>query len=274
MPVADRALVPLGNARLDAEVRRLPDAFAASIDRAIERGLDWFEAVEDWEPDPLFAFQRIVDTSYHPRLALAKRGLERRRARWNDPFLRCYDPDYDWRRDARDDAQSWVPLERMHDLMHRCVMADRFGLDARFLDELRTLDDGGSYGTTHVLLGCAILRMFSAIPSALLEREIERAVEPIVRAQARTRVGDLFAERTAFLLWQGYTRRVPAAWIARLVRGQLADGGWYWRRPPLAASSAQHPTCLAVAALLLYREHVLRGRSEPPPFPGAAPRGG
>jgi glycosyltransferase involved in cell wall biosynthesis len=267
----DPWIVPPANARLAARAHRDSGSFAEAIDRAIERGIAWFEGVAEWEPDSLFAFLRIVDASHHPRLAMAQAALARRRAGWNDPFLRCYDPGYDWR-DADPGKRTWMPLAPMHDLMHRAVMADRYALDARFLDELRALDDGGGYGTTHVLLGCALLRLFGSFRGDVLDREIERCVEPLVAAQAAARVGDLFSERTAFLLWQGYTDRVSPAWIARIVRGQLPDGGWYWRRPPLAASSAQHPTCLAVAALLLYREHVLRGRREAPPFPGMAPR--
>jgi len=247
-------LVPLENAYLDRWASREPRLFRAEVDAAIEAGIDWFEAVRDWEIDSLVALSVFVNERHDPRLTLVKPALERYRQQWCNPLLRVIDPDYDAGQDGVGRERIYRPSSARDDLMVRCVNADRDGESEELLRELWQYVDHGGYGTTHILLGCDLLRRFGKISKTVLDESIAKTIRPIVRAERRDRFRDLYAERAAFLLWQGYGDCVQPSWILRICRAQREDGGWYRRWRPWGAASEQHPVCLALAALLLYRE--------------------
>jgi hypothetical protein len=246
-------LVPLENTIFNLWVHFFPNAFWQALDRALDRGLTYFERCQKWEIDPIIGFTVFVDETDEPRLAMKWKAFLVYRKEWKDPFLRILDPIYEAERDGANCPSTYVPPDRMQELMIMCVNADRLGLTESFLRELRELEDGGSYGTTHILVGCDLLKRFSSIPRDILDATIAETIEPIARAQRVSRMSDIFSERVVFLLWQGYDRYVKPSWIVRIIQGQLWDGGWSWWKPSRRALSDQHPTFLSVAAMLLYR---------------------
>jgi hypothetical protein len=98
-----------------------------------------------------------------------------------------------------------------------------------------------------------VLKRTSDIPAATLEAMIEATLEPMLRRQRTSRYCDLFAERAALLRWIGREELVRPSWVWRIARGQMREGGWYFDRPPLRSTAAQHPTALSLAVLLAWR---------------------
>lgn len=249
----DPLWVPLENALLHLYVRVFPRHFWRRLNRAIDAGMGYFERIPDWEIDSLYALRHFVDATFDARLAMSDAALARYRQLWKDPFLRLFDRDYQPERDGASCPNTYVPPRKMHTLMMHCVEADRLDLKSDFLHELCAMDDNGDYGTTHILLGCVFLKTFSHIDPALLDQTIQSTIPAITQAQRRGRIGDIYSERVAMLQWLGLHDLIDPAWIVRIIHGQMRDGGWYWTRPPFRTDSYQHPTCLALAALLQFR---------------------
>lgn len=256
MRFVDVGWIPLQNALWDRYATWFPAKFARRVEISIDRGLAYFEAINDWEIDSLFVLRHFVDARFDSRLHMSDSALERYRQLWRNPFLRLFDDNYDVAITNPSAPNVYAPPREMHQLMMDCVNADRLGLDERFLPKLLAMEDNGGYGTTHILLGCVFLRHFSTISKQRLNAIIDSTIPTIVNAQKHSRVSDIYSERVAMLQWLGLHREVRPAWIMRIAKGQMRDGGWYWERPPMRTSSYQHPTCLAVAALLQYRENI------------------
>lgn len=250
----DRGWIPLQNAFWDRYAGWFPTRFERRIELSIDRGIAYFAAIDVWEIDSLFVLRQFVDASFDSRLRMSDAALERYWQLWRNPFLRLFDDNYDVKISNQSAPNVYVPPREMHQLMMDCVNADRLGLDEHFLPKLLAMGDEGGYGTTHILLGCVFLRRFSTITKQRLDAIIDSTIPIILNAQKYSRVSDIYSERVAMLQWLGLHQSVRPAWIMRIARGQMRDGGWYWERPPMRTSSYQHPTCLAVAALLQYRE--------------------
>ncbi len=257
----DSLLVPLENRLLGWYARRAPAAFARRIQTAIDRGLRYVDAQPHLEISTLVALLRFAGVAREPRLRSLEPKLEAYRRAWRDPHLRLFDRDYDPERDGAGRPHEFETASPMELCMIACLYADRRGLGDAALQELRALDDGGGYGTTHVLFGCALLREVGACSEDARAALEASTVEPLLRAARTARLDDLYCERLAFLQWCGYHDRIEPAWMLRVALGQLRDGGWYWRRVAVRPRSGQHPTCLALSALIHFREHCLR-RSE------------
>jgi hypothetical protein len=253
LKVTNPVFVPLENRRLAGLSRGGGGRLEEEIANAIDRGFEYFFSLEALDLASLYIFKRILSPSQVPDMGLVDRRLAEYRAKWQNPNLRLLDPEYDPNsKDARR-AQVWRAPHPLEALMVKCAYADREGLTEVFLDELEAIDDGGKFGTTHIIFGAVILKEFSDFPEERLDRLIEEACSKLVRAQATSRAGNLFYERVAFLLWQGWRRHVDEVWIRRILRAQRADGGWstgrFWHAP-----TKQHPSCLALASLVLYRD--------------------
>lgn len=248
--------VPLENSILNLYCKFFPRDFQRRIDHAIDCAIRYFERIDNWEIDTLVVLNHIIDESYDSRLNIAKQRLEHYRLQWKDPFLRIFDHRYDADRDGAECPNVYVPPRKMHELMMRCVDADRLNLDEKFIQELSEMDDNGSYGTTHILLGCILLKKFSNIDPGLLDTTTGSTIPAILGAQRISRISDIYSERVVFLQWLQLHHLIEPAWIARIVFGQMKDDGWYWNRPPFSTSSYQHPTCLALGAMIQYRNYA------------------
>ena len=256
-------VVPLENRLFELHARCAPARFVQRLQRAIDRGINWFSAQPDWEFDACWLLGKVVDESFDARLAVARQRYAKYRREWRDPYLRLFDREY------REEVQGahagkvpWRP-EPIHALMRKVVNFDRLGLDERFIDELLELEDGGFYGSTHVVVGAHVLGQFSGLRRTVLDHAIDRTLPAIVNAQRSARVGDIFSERVLVLQLAGRDQLVRPAWICRIVAGQRADGSWRYRgTPPSAFASPQHPSALALAALIRYRRqsHDLQTR--------------
>lgn len=254
MPRIDRWWIPLQNNLWDFSAKTWPSAFQGRINSALDRGIAYFAAIDEWEIDSLFALRDFVDSSFDERLIMTDAALQRHLQQWRNPFLRLFWRDYDVESSNPSAPNVYEPPRDMHQLMMDCVNADRLALDKSFLPKLLAMEDGGGYGTTHILLGCVFLKRYSSIDHQRLDQLIAATIPTIVSAQNSSRVSDIYSERVAMLQWLGLQHLIRPAWITRIVKGQLHDGGWYWERPPFSTSSYQHPTCLAVAAMLQYRK--------------------
>lgn len=252
--VSNPVLVPFENRRLAREARGGSQRFEAAIEAAVSRGFEYFYSQEALEMAPLYVFGRILSPEQGPKPEFLERMLTQFRATWQHPNIRLLDPEYD--PDARDSKREhvWSPAHSLEALMAKCTYADRDGLTEEFIDELAAIDDNGGFGTTHVIFGAVILKEFSNMPKDRLDDLISVSCSKLVKAQATDRAGNLFYERAAFLLWQGYGKHVDPAWMLRIVRAQREDGGWPVGRTWPDYVSKQHPSCLALASLILYRD--------------------
>ncbi len=249
---AKRALVPWENRRLSARAASAPDEFLRRIEEAIDRGIGWMERQSSLEIDPMFLLHRLHSAGLDERLGFVFAHIAAHRNRCNDPGLRLFDRDYD---PDRPEVAHLLRVAREHpilQLMLRCMYADRLGLGEDFLRELAALDDGGGYGTTHVVVGGTFLKMFGNIPHVRIDEVLAATVPKLVRAQRTRNVGDQFAERVMVLQWMQRHDAVEPAWIARLLQAQQPDGGWM-SKAILATGSNQHTTALALSVLIQHR---------------------
>lgn len=252
-------LVPLENRWLAG---RAPSdrQLQASVERAIEKGLQWFEPQEILELSALFVFRRLFLQGEEPRLAFVEQKIENYRRRFHSFRRRMFDRDYPYDptedpRGERIDGDEEVYVAPIDPMMRRCLFADRLGLGDEFLDELLTLDDGGGYGTTHIVVGGLVLKEFSRIDPAKIDAAMATTIPAIRAAQRISRAGDLFAERIAALQWLGRHDLVELPWILRLLRAQNRDGGWAGRPGWRARVSNQHTSALGVTALIFFRNN-------------------
>lgn len=264
-------LVPLGNALSELDMALRPRHHAARLDAAIGAGIAWFARREAWEFDAVWLLGRVVDVRDEPALVVAEQAYQAYRSAWRDRYLRLFDPTY--HEDVHGASRLKMPWrpDPIHKMMRKVLHADRLGLREPFLDQLCALEDGGSYGTTHVLVGAHYLRQFSAIAPAALDRVVASCIPTLLRRQRVDRIGDIYAERVVVLQLIGRHDLVRPAWIARMVRGQQRDGGWYYKVPPLRVTSEQHPSALALAALIRYRSQRRLPRADSPSPHGAPP---
>lgn len=271
----DRARAPLVNARLRRRAETDPAGLDARVERAIDRAVDWFAALPGLEFPSFVLLKPALDAGMEPRLAFVDHWLSAYAARFNNPELRLFDPAYD----AEDPAHSGKPRvganHPINEVMLRCVTADRDGGIEALLRDLRALEDGGMYGTTHIVWGALVLRRFRAAPESEIEALIEAALPSLLARQRRDRFCDHFAERMLFLQWIGRSDLVDPAWILRTVDAQEAAGGWRRHCSWLPMFANQHTTALALAGLVIFRARRRdgwRGRFWDPPdrAPGAS----
>lgn len=252
----DRHTAGPRNRLADLAYRRDPGAWLDRIDRAIERAHDWLAPQRNVSMSVLFAAKRSMARGIDERFAFVDARLEHYRQTVKDPALRIFDAAYDpdrppWR-DVPDVMQvrPYVPIEL---LMLDAVWADH-RRQPDILDRLRAFDDGGNYGTTHIVLGAHLLLANGGAPADETLALVESVIDSIAAANDRTsRADDIFAERIMMLGWHGRHELIRPAWIIRLLASQRADGGWASANFPPRDGSNQHTTIAAMTALAEFR---------------------
>jgi hypothetical protein len=240
-------LVPAGNRRLERWISEHPGEAEARIEAAIERATGYFAALPKIDLAALILLGRLHRTGAEKRLHFVEHSIAAFRE--GDPHLRLLDPYHAPSSDevARASAQYTHPVLQ---LMVRCLYADRNGDGLACLEQLSRIDDGGGYGTTHVVVGGLILRGVQAAPDHAVETLIQSTAPSLITAQACDRAGDLFAERICVLQWLGCHGAIAPAWIQRLARAQRKDGGWAPQPSLRRANSSQHASALALVSLV------------------------
>jgi hypothetical protein len=267
----DRLFVPVENRTLNATFFDGKTAIGERLDQSISRGIDWFSHLPGLEMTSIIALKTAFDAGLEPQLAFVNFWFEAYRQRFNNPDLRLFDQAYDPESPARSHLKRIRPNHPMNDVMLKCLMADRNGIDDGLWRELTSLDDNGMYGTTHILWGAIILRYFGAAPESKLNELIDKAVPVVCKRQSWDRCCDHFAERMLFLQWLGRHDLVEPAWAMRLAAGQQTDGGWT-RHPSIYPQySNQHTSAMAVAALITFRANQQTGWSSASWQPPASP---
>ncbi len=262
--IVDRIAVPAANRVLNQYMRKHPDKTCQDLETAIGKGIKYFERQEEMIFDAIATFTLMINKSFDERLAVLDDKIVSYTNKMKDPHLRLLDSKYDPGSVSSNHANA-VDLSALSDVekpLVRCLYADRLGLDQRVLQELGRIDDNGGYGTTHFLIGCVILKKFSSIPGPMLDEKIEACLATMMNAQKYESASDLFSERTLLMQWLGRSHSIPPAWIGRILRAQLKDGGWRWSRSIKPQKSNQHSSALGLAALIHYREHLKRQRGE------------
>jgi hypothetical protein len=267
----DPVTVPVQNAWYDAVARRFPDRHLRRVEESIRRGLGFFEAQEELTFDAAATFTAIVSDAFEPGIAALHHKVRAYWARWNDPHLRLLDARYDPLRRAGSAAEvNTSGLSHVETPLIPCLYVDRTGGAKEALRSLEDIDDDGGYGTTHKLVGCMILKAFSPDPDPAVDEAIASTIGPMVSKQRTARARDIFFERTVLLQWVGHGEAVRPAWIVRILDSQMDNGGWYWNRALVGPRADQHPSALALAALIQYRDRQTRVPPTAPPVLGHA----
>lgn len=262
--IFDRIVVPIENRVLNQYARKHPDKIYQDLETAIGKGINYFERQEEMIFDAIATFTLIINQSFEDRLSVLDDKISSYVTKLKDPHLRLLDSKYDPASVLLSTANA-VDLSTLSDVekpLIRCIYADWLGLDQSVLQDLARIDDNGGYGTTHYLLGCVILKKFSSIPASFLGEKIEECLVKIMDAQKYESASDLFSERTVLMQWLGYSHLIQPAWIARILRAQMKDGGWRWSRSIKPQKANQHSSALGLAALIYYREHLKLQRGE------------
>jgi hypothetical protein len=173
-----------------------------------------------------------------------------------DPAFRMFDKNYnpdDPNLGHLPDVMQVRPYFPVELLMIDTVWADLHH-QPDIVDRLKAFEDNGFYGTTHIVVGGLILLENGGAPADVVRDMMNATVDTIRRANEITaRAEDIFAERCMVLQWLDLHQFVRPAWIMRLVRKQLADGGWQARNMPPIGKSNQHTTIVTLAALAEFR---------------------
>jgi hypothetical protein len=263
--ILGKPILPIQNRRLNNEAKKDPERLLEMIDASIGKGVEYFENEERISLEAIGGFTFMANYLLEPKLAdlPLEENLKAYYLRCKDPHLRLFDKRYDPERDGARcpdefDLNTLIGAEKP---IVECLYADRRGFSEDYLDELIKIDDNGGYGTTHILLGCMILETFSDFSRELLNSVVLKTIAPIVSAQKYSLVEDIFYERIVFLLRTGYEEYVQPAWIIRMMNAQMKNGGWDWKNSPSAPRADHHPSSLAIAGLILYRERVIKKRN-------------
>jgi hypothetical protein len=251
-----RATAPAGNDRLDAQFAQSRDLWLTQIDRAIDRGIAWFLPQADVSMSVILCARKTLERTGDLRFSFVNEKAEHYRRTIRDPAFRMFDKNYN-----PDDPN----LGHLPDVMQvrpyfpvELLMIDTVWADVRhqpdIVDRLKAFDDNGFYGTTHIVVGGLILLENGGAPADVVREMMNATVDTIRRANEITaRAEDIFAERCMVLQWLDLHQFVRPAWIMRLVRNQLADGGWQARNMPPIGKSNQHTTIVTLAALAEFR---------------------
>jgi hypothetical protein len=250
--LVDPLLIPRANRRLNASIAAAPDRFRGRLESAIDRAIAYFEPQREMEMSALYMLTRLYRIGLEPRLAFMETLIAANMARYNNPHWRYFDRSYDPWSEVAMTRQQQIPSHPIEALMLKCLYADRLGLGEDFLWQLASTDDGGSYGTTHIVAGGLALKAFSSIPAARIDAMVQATVPAMIQTQKISRAGDIFAERIMILQWLGHHGSIERAWIQRVLDAQNADGGWPGRVSLRRHVSNQHTACVALAALVQY----------------------
>ncbi|MEX0282977.1 MAG: hypothetical protein AB3N23_00040 [Paracoccaceae bacterium] len=274
LAVTDPVTIPIGNARLAARAKADPQAVRDRRAAALTRGIEWFKQQRMIEVSGLMLLQATYEAGLDNRLSFIEDAIARYRAenpgfreRLFDPSF-AYDPTQDPYGLRYRDENSWQVFEHPLDtIMRRCLYSDRLGLGAEFLEELKSLEDGGGYGTTHAIVGGRLLLRFSNIEAGAIRAVMQETAPRIAAANRGARHGDLFAERILVLQWLGRDDLIDPVWIERMTVAQLDDGGWGGKPLLRGPVANQHTTAIAVTVLA----QDLTGRIVPEPDRVAEP---
>jgi hypothetical protein len=257
----DRLTVRARNDYLDAAFSRDTRGNLQRIYSAVTRGSDWFKAHLDVSMSVLYVALRTLTRLDDARFAFVGDRMQRYKNTYRDPAFRMLDINYDPAAApfcALPDVMTVRPYLPIELLMIDAVWAD-IRHQPGILERLQAIDDQGGYGTTHIVVAGLILLANGGAPEEATRRLMATTVQPLTAANDRTAyAGDVYAERIMVLQWLGLHKLVRPAWIMRLLRAQLPDGGWRARNIPPFGQSNQHTTILAMAALAeFYAAHHL-----------------
>lgn len=258
----DRATVPRRNNRLDANFAEDRAAWLGRIDHAIDRGVAWLLPQADVSMSVILCARKTLERTGDKRFSFVREKAEHYRRTIRDPAFRMFDKDYDPDNPIYSDlpdvmqVRPYFPVE--------LLMIDTVWADIRkspdLLDRLKAFEDNGFYGTTHIVVGGLILLENGGAPADEVRAMMAATVNTIARANDITaRAEDIFAERCMVLQWLDLHDLVRPAWIMRLVRNQLADGGWQARNMPPIGKSNQHTVIVTLAALAEFLAQQRRG---------------
>jgi hypothetical protein len=251
-----RATTPARNDRLDAAFAKDRAGWLDQIDRAIDRGVAWLLPQADVSMSVILCARKTLERTGDQRFAFVKEKAEHYRNTIRDPAFRMFDKDYN----PDDPIYAHLP-----DVMQvrpyfpvELLMIDTVWADVRhqpdIVDRLKAFEDNGFYGTTHIVVGGMILLENGGAPAKDVQAMMAATVQTIARANDMTaRAEDIFAERCMVLQWMDLHHLVRPAWMMRLVRNQLPDGGWQARNMPPIGQSNQHTAIVTLAALAEFR---------------------
>lgn len=241
-------LVPAANRRAAGRLVNQAGELVRSVEFAISSAVGYFEALPRLDVAALVLLGRLNRAGFDPRLGFVERRIDEFTGRFADPHLRLLDASYV----EPSESAAVTPAaygNPILQLMIRCLYADRNGDGDLCLQQLARIDDGGRYGTTHIVVGGLMLREFGAVPDRLVVPMIQSVAGTLVAAQRIDRAGDLFAERIAILQWLDCHDMVDPVWILRLLKAQRANGGWTAGPSLRPARPNQHTSVLALIAL-------------------------
>ncbi len=249
----ERAMAPAMQARLTAAWEADQVGWTARADAAIDRGLAWFAPQADLTMSALYVLWQGWRRGAEPRFAMIHDKIAHYRRTIRDPALRLFDPAYD--PDSSEvsslpdvmQVRPYLPVEL---LMIEAVWADIRNPGRDFLQRLAAIEDGGGYGTTHIVVAAELMLRSGAYPEPDLQPLMQSTIGPMASANERSDLaGDIFAERGVMLFWLGQGHRVTAGQVAMLLNRQRADGGWDAPGVPPVGQSNQHTTALALALI-------------------------
>jgi hypothetical protein len=240
------------NRKLDAVFHSSRQQWLANVDAAIGRGCNWFLPQADLTMSALYMLKETLLRSRDRRFSFIDDKIAHYRSSLRDPALRLFDKSYDPDTPAYislPDIMAVRPYLPIELLMIDVVWAD-VRRDRHIVAKLAAIEDGGGYGTTHIVVGGRLLLENGGAPADDVKALLDTTVETMRGGNdATTYAGDLFAERVVMLQWLDRHDLVRPAWILRLLRRQASDGGWNARNVPPFGQSNQHTTALALAAL-------------------------
>jgi hypothetical protein len=218
------------------------------------RGIEYFEGMDRLDFDAILILKGLIGTGNEPRLAFIETALMVYEKWWINPFLKLLGINQS---SAEEKPNTYHAESAIDKALLLCVDAETHEDIFLSLKALKDLEDGGDYGSTHMLYGAKWLLNHQKISKQEFDSATSIAFIEVARKQKKSITNDLFYERVALSLWAGNDRHATRASIMRIIRAQNSDGGWSFNGVNSYQPSVQHSSCLALSALLLYKRHVL-----------------
>lgn len=221
---------------------------------SVEKGINWILTQRNFDVGTLWVLGNLCQDTNSKRLKeLYQRELGA--ARQNERFkyyLKLFDDEVIIEKIPKSKAISRADLMIMEDWLIAAVNCKDFTPSEEVLRELFDNKYSG-YLSTHQLLAIRWLKE-QGYQNERIEPKIKEIVEQMVLEQVgEDEFSDLFVERTAFIAYAGYRKKIERKWIETILDVQKEDGHWTSPPPKINAYiSDLHTTILAVWALIQY----------------------
>jgi hypothetical protein len=221
------------------------------------RGATWLlEYPEEFkDPGILWVLNSINEKYCEPNISVTREIDGRLETVQNHPieyaYLRLFDPT------AQHQLTRGILSERkkyFDDILVPSLYCDIEKIPLHTESTIRTYSNQSGYTLTHAFLALLWMKDRGCLNESLSDLLKQTALSVSKEQNSSPLFGDLFAERTAFLLYGDYKNLVHENWIKNIVDAQEYSGGWSTKQGSMIFGTEENPhtSVLSMWALVQY----------------------